>query len=343
MHPMNRQNHLWYVTGLFLALFCTALSVPALAIPVIIEFQPILWQDSAATDQQFNLPDGETGRPDGNRFATIQRFEFYTSDYSITTSDGNTVAVPLSTILFNLSKQTRYYLADLNITEQIRSITFGIGVPAGRNHLDPSTYPPGHPLAHQNPSMHWGWSAGYRFIALEGTAWSQGSEEKHFEIHAAGDELYRTVTIEPSVGKSGDTVVLTLSLQVHRLLRNIAAEQGIINHSSEGEARTMAENMATIVWEKPSTESVHDVPPMPLFLWPNPTHDVVVAGSELCGDVGSNEITLVITDNTGMIQVRQPYTCGAAIPVAMLPCGMYNVSLHHSGRRMASGTVIKVE
>ena len=50
--------------------------------------------------------------------------------------------------------------------EGVRGVKLHLGVDPAHNHADPSTYASDHPLSLQNPTMHWGWSAGYRFMAI---------------------------------------------------------------------------------------------------------------------------------------------------------------------------------
>ena len=66
--------------------------------------------------------------------------------------------------------QNQYNIGNHNV-ENIYSIEFYLGVDPNINDAnpnDPSLWENSHPLANQIPSMHWGWSAGYIFLALEG-------------------------------------------------------------------------------------------------------------------------------------------------------------------------------
>lgn len=72
-------------------------------------------------------------------------------------------------------------------------IKFNVGIDSVTNHGDPSVYAAGHPLASQNPSMHWSWNSGYRFLLLEGevdtlaTPSSSSPEYGTFALHLGGD------------------------------------------------------------------------------------------------------------------------------------------------------------
>ena len=65
----------------------------------------------------------------------------------------------------------------------VEDLMFNVGIDPDNNHADPASWPADHPLAPQVPSMHWGWAAGYRFVALEG-----GTADANLEIHALGDD-----------------------------------------------------------------------------------------------------------------------------------------------------------
>ena len=95
------------------------------------------------------------------------------------------------------------------VVDSLESIRFAIGVNEDLNHLDPTTYNPQHPLAPKSPSMHWGWTAGYRFICAEGLGGSNLSQI--FEFHGLGDDNYAHLTI-PTQGTMLGTDTLLISI-----------------------------------------------------------------------------------------------------------------------------------
>ena len=76
-------------------------------------------------------------------------------------------AIPNKWVLVNASEATEVDLGSHDVTN-VEAVHFHIGVDSSVNHSDPASYPMGHPLAPVFPSMHWGWAAGYRFVAIEG-------------------------------------------------------------------------------------------------------------------------------------------------------------------------------
>lgn len=103
----------------------------------------------------------------GDEF-NVTRLEYYMSSITITHDGGIETVVPETWILANAGTFTNVYLGSFDITT-LESVSFGIGVEGDYNHLDPASYPSEHPLAPKSPSMHWGWSPGYRFVAMEGS------------------------------------------------------------------------------------------------------------------------------------------------------------------------------
>ena len=99
----------------------------------------------------------------------ITRLQYYVSEIKIKYDGGKSYLIKDLYFLVSAEKDTVLSLGILPVSN-IEGIEFSIGVDQAANHLDPSTYPSSHPLALKNPSMHWGWTSGYRFIALEGNS-----------------------------------------------------------------------------------------------------------------------------------------------------------------------------
>ena len=84
-------------------------------------------------------------------------------------------------------------LSDRNwtLTDQIDpghygGIRFYIGPDTSANHGDPSLWPAGHPLNPTVNGLHWGWTAGYIFSALEGT-YATSTGTNYFLYHIGID------------------------------------------------------------------------------------------------------------------------------------------------------------
>lgn len=57
------------------------------------------------------------------------------------------------------------------ISGQLTKFAFNVGVPESLNNVDPATLPADNPLSADSPFIqHWNWTAGYKFLVIEGAA-----------------------------------------------------------------------------------------------------------------------------------------------------------------------------
>ncbi len=193
----------------------------------------------------------------------IDRAELYVSEVALRLADGSLVELPNNFILVNGDGQDK--TADLG-DAPVAAVTgarLGIGVPASVNHLDPTTWPPTHPLAPQNPSMHWGWAAGYRHMAVEGKIDldGDGALESIFEFHNIFDPLFRSVELSGGAVAASDGVLnLRFALDWARLFDQIEMEGAMLFHGGEVQNVQMQDNAAVaeafVSW--PQTVSASD-------------------------------------------------------------------------------------
>lgn len=161
----------------------------------------------------------------------LKRLQYYISDINIV-HDGGQITECNKVFLLVDPKTFVYGLGDYSINS-VEKITFKIGIDSLINHGDPSLYPTGHPLAPQNPSMHWGWASGYRFAAIEGNSDNgNGLFNDNFEFHTIGDDLLTSIEIPTgSVIKDGN-IMITLESNYNMLFNNINLYGGIIQHGN---------------------------------------------------------------------------------------------------------------
>ena len=116
-------------------------------------------------------------------YIKVTRLQYYISEVKLIHDGGQITPVTDQYFLVTPTVDSILELGNFDITS-LEGIEYSLGVDAGHNHLDPASYPSSHPLAPKNPSMHWGWTAGYRFIALEGFAGAtSGAVTNNFQIH----------------------------------------------------------------------------------------------------------------------------------------------------------------
>ena len=71
--------------------------------------------------------------------------------------------------------------------------------------------------------MHWGWSSGYRFVALEGKSGTT-SANQNLELHGLEDVNYFHLTITTAGTTSGSDKVIELNADYIQALKNINIE-----------------------------------------------------------------------------------------------------------------------
>jgi hypothetical protein len=273
----------------------------------------------------------------GDNF-NVNRLEYYISSISITHDGGTVTNVPSTWILANASTEVYELLGNYTITS-IEQVTFSIGVETPTNHSDPSLMAVSHPLSPKSPSMHWGWSAGYRFIAMEGLS-GTATPDQTYQLHALGDVNYFSQTIPTAGTTDANGLVIELNADYEAALKNINTASGVISHGEVNEAKMTAENFRDHVFtslEGNSPVSIEKVEATaPLSIYPNPAAN----GSPVTFKVDQDltNASLQITDLTGRIVSTALIPRSNELVITGLQQGIYMVTL-----KLASGEVIKTE
>jgi len=206
----------------------------------------------------------------GNQFK-INRIQYY-MDEIILVHDNGTADTSNVVALVDGFTTTRIMLGSFTL-DSLESLRFAVGVNAAKNHLDPTTYNPQHPLAPKSPSMHWGWSAGYRFIAAEGVAGS--SLTQVFEFHGLGDGNYAHLTI-PTEGTlvGSDTLLITINADYSQIFKGMNLAAGPISHGETGGAAQSLHNMNNYVFSSSEGNAAMDVADnvLEFSVYPNPSN-----------------------------------------------------------------------
>lgn len=193
--------------------------------------------------------------PDGINF-DIDRLQYYMSEIKVIHDGGQELIIEDYWALIDAENTPTVLQLTTDSVDSIEAITFSIGVDPDHNHLDPAGWPASHPLAPKSPSMHWGWSAGYRFVAMEGEA---GEDlDQNFEIHALGDDNYFETTTAVGAVASGGIVKAVIYANYAEALRGIDVSDGVITHGDYAEAEDLLINFNEHVFT--STEPVDSIP-----------------------------------------------------------------------------------
>lgn len=287
--------------ALLLVLFSTLAFVVNAQNEIMLHLAPRLGSAAFSLNTPFD-------HPGGSYQVKYTRFEYYVAEIKVTHDGGQVTPCPDVYLLVRPDLDSMYSLGQMPGVQDVEAITFSVGVPEPANHADPSLLPANHPLAPQNPSMHWGWAAGYRFAALEGVAGTNFSQT--FEIHALGDANYKTQTISTTAEQvAPDAKVIHLIADYSLALKSVNVSGGLIVHGATGTAVTVLNNFKNVVFTAETSAVIDPSFTGAFTVSPNPTtKDVApqVNFSLLAG----NDYELTVTDLAGKIVVRQMLTAG---------------------------------
>ncbi|MEX1189518.1 MAG: MbnP family protein [Bacteroidia bacterium] len=176
----------------------------------------------------------------------ITRIDYYMSQFTIIHDGGLETSV--NSDVYILAKGNANVVANLGSynVDVVEGIKFHIGVEAPTNNGDMTLWPAGHPLAPQAPSMNWGWTAGYRFVALEGKAGV--SMNTGFEMHSLFNVNYFSQTIMLDGVNSENEIYINLDADYTEVLRGINVQAGPIDHGVNATDLTVLENFKNYVF-----------------------------------------------------------------------------------------------
>ncbi len=214
----------------------------------------------------------ETAQNNLSQNFKISRIDYYISGIKIIHDGGMELALPDHYILAKGVANVTENLGSLNVTN-VEGIKFSIGVDTPANNADPAQQSPLHPLYFQTPSMHWGWSAGYRFVALEGT-----SGNNPFEIHGLWNDNYFEQTVMLSGEHNGNNIDLYLDADYAEALKDINVAAGPIDHGVYATDLQLLQNFRDHVFKpgtSPTSVKNQSVPAHFAKIYPNPVQDKV--------------------------------------------------------------------
>lgn len=271
----------------------------------------------------------------------ITRLEYYISEIKITHDGGQITPVTDMHLLVHPASDSLYDLGVHAGITNVESITFSVGVDEPHNHADPATYPANHPLAPQNPSMHWGWSSGYRFVAIEGVAGNNFANT--FEIHALGDANYKTVTLATIAESTSEGKIIHLEADYAQILMNIDVSAGLIVHGSSGKAVTLLNNMQNEVFSAKTSGTIDPAFKGTFRVSPNPAVPGKAAAMMTLPAGSGYRISL--TDLTGRMILNQPVAAGSQLHTFenSLHAGIYFVHLWQNERPAAVEKLVITE
>ena len=250
----------------------------------------------------------------------VERLQYYVSNFSIVHDGGMETAVSVDTIALMNAADGNFSTIELgshSITS-VEGVKFYIGVPQPTNNADPSLYGPGHPLAPQSPSMHWGWASGYRFLAYEGKGGMNFSQT--FQMHGLGNNNYFQASVTAAGQVINGTLVIALDGDYVRGVENINVANGVIAHGVDQEDLTALENFRDLVFSQSSQDLTASIEESELAAWkiyPNPSI--------------SGEATIEFDDQLEIDQIRVTTISGQEVDLVEASNGEATIDLEESG------------
>ena len=206
--------------------------------------------------------------------------------------------------------------------------------------MDPASYPSSHPLAPKNPSMHWGWAAGYRFIAFEGFGGStSGAVTNNFQIHTIDDSNYKTVSMNTPGELEKGHLTIHINADYLKLFEGINAQNGTISHAATGASKKLMDNLQSIVFSVEGTTATINLDPSIEFaVSPNPSNGILHLNYDLAK---FNFSELFVSDFTGRNISRQfiPGTANDFTLEMEVPNGSYIINVVSDGKVVVSRKV----
>lgn len=197
------------------------------------------WSGEALT-----VPSAEIATANGQR-VRVTRLAALLSDFQLLRPDGSIVRLDGQYGFIDAaSGRLEVALANVPAGDYL-GLQVGVGVPEAVNHADPGIWPPGHALNPTTNGLHWSWSGGYIFLALEGhwrDAGAPGDDFAGFSYHLAKEPQRMTVRFLSAFKVAGATRI-DLAFDVAALFkeRRIAVEDGTdTTHSADHDALAAA-------------------------------------------------------------------------------------------------------
>ena len=296
-------------------LFAFAILILTMSIPTTAQNEIMLDLNYLWGGEPFVL--GNTFIQTNGNDIQIDRCEFYISQISITHDNGEITEINDTWILSN-PNEASFSLGTHDINT-VSAITFSVGVEQPVNNNAPTLWPEEHPLSLHIPSMHWGWTSGYRFVALEGSAGEIPLTEA-WEIHALGNNQYFEQTIQTGGILANDELRIGLDVNVDRFFEGWIPDFGIIAHGESGQiiSQVMQNAKNLVFTATDGTVHVNNQKIEQVRMYPNPTSGPLYFSNKVFGQVE------IVYPNGKTIQREIQ---GNKINLGDLPSGLYLVGL----------------
>jgi hypothetical protein len=198
---------------------------------------------------------------------SVESMAFYMSRVKLIHDGGQVTTLDTTEVFYVNFNAPMVHLGQFSITS-LEAIRFDVGVPLELNHLDISQYPEGHPLSYQTPTMHWGWSAGYMLMVMNGfgDTDNNGTTTQTYQLNCLGDHNVQTteVATEATI-YPGNIQHIVVICNVDEWLRGSNPATTGAAHGDTGINETVMENIVNYpVFVSPANASLSEEEQLPV-------------------------------------------------------------------------------
>lgn len=231
---------------------------------------------------------------------SLSRVQYYMCGFEMTHDGGQTTSMPDAYVLAS-GNVSNYTLGSENITS-LEGFSFDLGVDAARNGMGTQSWPAGHPLAAQSPSMDWSWPGGYFFWVLDGDVDTDadGTPDQAFSLRGLGDVLLTDVSAFSGINLSGNAITIAMDVNVADWLQNIDLATVFSQHDAGANNQLIGTNTnnetvftlsASLSTEELTLEESHIYADYQMAYAPTIYYDLATA----------NEVDITVVDMTGAV------------------------------------------
>lgn len=281
---------------------------------------------------------------------------YYIHDVQMITSSGDTIGNIGDHYLID-AEDTAYAIGNW-AADSVTKVIFNWGVALDVNHADPSQYASTHPLAPHFPTMHWGWTAGYRFIRADGVFDDNGDGDPNliFQYHMVGDQFVKSVEVDAtSMLNSNDELEVWITGYYERLFQGVNLSLYPSIHGSNTPIPNIWGNITTQPvfgvydgrMESPvdTIDTTTGISPVDhinaLNIYPNPSLDGYIKVS--MNEAWESEVQFDLVDLSGRIQETVRSSSNQYVEFNGLATGFYIVKATNAQGELLGITKVQVQ
>lgn len=169
----------------------------------------------------FALGQTYTGRDQRSYRLTFMRY--YLSNINLVKGDNTTLPLSEAMLVNEEDAASKSFSIEVPAGDYT-GFTYGLGLDAGKNAIDPATYEASSPLATGN-SMYWNWATKYIFFKYEAEASSTtgGSLDNYAFFHIGGDDFYAPMQKNQTIKVTDEnTTTLELRIDYDRIVNGVS-------------------------------------------------------------------------------------------------------------------------